>query len=191
MLILFCIRGCGRIERPAFPAPSDWRGREVLSKTRAYHAARPRRCVREQRCLKLNSVAAITRPRHSGAAHRAEPGISRFRVRCFASLAMTLWVSWLFEKLEMFRHRRCAPSPLVGEGWGEGLFHPRVLMMRWDRYPLPARKMLATSPRKRGEVKNKRRRCLKIELVATYWVRTHPTPRRPGERRDPYAAAYR
>src|SRR5450759_3908736 len=23
MLILFCIRGCGRIERPAFPAPSD------------------------------------------------------------------------------------------------------------------------------------------------------------------------
>jgi hypothetical protein len=23
MLILFCMRGCGRIERPAFPAPSD------------------------------------------------------------------------------------------------------------------------------------------------------------------------
>jgi hypothetical protein len=25
MLILFCMRGCGCIERPAFPAPSDWR----------------------------------------------------------------------------------------------------------------------------------------------------------------------
>jgi hypothetical protein len=23
MLILFCMRGCGRIVRPAFPAPSD------------------------------------------------------------------------------------------------------------------------------------------------------------------------
>ncbi len=27
MLVLFCIRGCGRIERPAFPAPSDSLGR--------------------------------------------------------------------------------------------------------------------------------------------------------------------
>jgi hypothetical protein len=26
MLILFCMRGCGRIERPAFPAPSDQKG---------------------------------------------------------------------------------------------------------------------------------------------------------------------
>jgi hypothetical protein len=24
MLILFCMRGCGRIARPAFPAPSDF-----------------------------------------------------------------------------------------------------------------------------------------------------------------------
>jgi hypothetical protein len=31
MLILFCMRGCGRIERPAFPAPSDWRVRKFLA----------------------------------------------------------------------------------------------------------------------------------------------------------------
>src|ERR1700694_6283903 len=29
MLILFCMRGCGRIVRPAFPAPSDFRRRDV------------------------------------------------------------------------------------------------------------------------------------------------------------------
>jgi hypothetical protein len=26
MLILFCMRGCGRFGRPAFPAPSDFQG---------------------------------------------------------------------------------------------------------------------------------------------------------------------
>src|SRR5260370_42585173 len=34
------MRGCGCIERPAFPAPSDIRGRDVLGKPRAKHAAR-------------------------------------------------------------------------------------------------------------------------------------------------------
>jgi hypothetical protein len=29
---LFCTRGCGRIERPAFPAPSALRGQDVPSK---------------------------------------------------------------------------------------------------------------------------------------------------------------
>src|SRR6266850_858565 len=29
MLVLFCMRGCGCIERPAFPAPSDFPGRKV------------------------------------------------------------------------------------------------------------------------------------------------------------------
>jgi hypothetical protein len=32
MLILFCMRGCGRNERPAFPAPSVFRERELLLK---------------------------------------------------------------------------------------------------------------------------------------------------------------
>jgi hypothetical protein len=35
MLILFCMRGCGRIERPAFPAPSDDEGGTLKGKTRA------------------------------------------------------------------------------------------------------------------------------------------------------------
>src|SRR5258706_13857084 len=33
------MRGCGCIERPAFPAPSDIRGQDVLGKPRARHAA--------------------------------------------------------------------------------------------------------------------------------------------------------
>src|ERR1700716_3220580 len=32
---LLCTRGCGRIRRPAFPAPSDFRGQDVPAKTRA------------------------------------------------------------------------------------------------------------------------------------------------------------
>jgi hypothetical protein len=40
-----CTRGSGRIGRPAFPAPSDWRGRQVASQTRASRAARSRRRV--------------------------------------------------------------------------------------------------------------------------------------------------
>src|SRR5258705_3224813 len=30
MLVLFCIRGCGRIERPAFPAPSLSKGERFM-----------------------------------------------------------------------------------------------------------------------------------------------------------------
>jgi hypothetical protein len=40
-----CTRGSGRIGRPAFPAPSDWRERQVASQTRASRAARSRRRV--------------------------------------------------------------------------------------------------------------------------------------------------
>src|SRR5258705_12648018 len=39
---LFCVRGCGRIARPAFPAPSDFRERDADSKPRAKRAARSR-----------------------------------------------------------------------------------------------------------------------------------------------------
>jgi hypothetical protein len=44
MLILFCMRGCGRSERPALPAPSVLKA-DGSCKTRAYRAARSRRCV--------------------------------------------------------------------------------------------------------------------------------------------------
>src|SRR5258708_1719734 len=39
MLVLFCMRGCGRIERPAFPAPSVTGGQDVQVKL----ARKPRR----------------------------------------------------------------------------------------------------------------------------------------------------
>src|SRR6266478_5723971 len=42
---LFCVRGCGRIARPAFPAPSEFLGRKVLAKPRAHRAARSRSVV--------------------------------------------------------------------------------------------------------------------------------------------------
>src|SRR5258706_10447878 len=42
MLVLFCMRGCGRIERPAFPAPSDFRRREIQAKLARKAAARSR-----------------------------------------------------------------------------------------------------------------------------------------------------
>ena len=42
---LFCLRGCGCVERPAFPAPSDVSDALHHCKTRADHAARSRRCV--------------------------------------------------------------------------------------------------------------------------------------------------
>jgi hypothetical protein len=54
-------RGCGRIGRPAFPAPSDRRGRDVPAKTRAKHAARSRSRVCERSCLNswLSSPHAV------------------------------------------------------------------------------------------------------------------------------------
>src|SRR6266480_6727790 len=40
--VLFRTRGCGRIKRPAFPAPSEFSGAGLQSKTRAKGAARSR-----------------------------------------------------------------------------------------------------------------------------------------------------
>src|SRR3984893_6153234 len=58
-----CTRGRGCQGRPAFPTPSDWRGRQVYSKTRAKRAARSRRCVcKRSGCLKMNLGSV----RHAG-----------------------------------------------------------------------------------------------------------------------------
>jgi hypothetical protein len=94
---------------------------------------------------------------------------------------MTLWVSWLSKKLEMSRHRRCAPSPLAGEGWGEGL---RSI----DR-PEPLTRIASqfTSPT-RGEVKNKRRRCLKLNSVAAI---TRPRHSGAARRAEPGISRFR
>jgi len=44
MLILFCMRGCGRVWRPAFPAPSVLQRTGLQFKTRVDRAARSRSC---------------------------------------------------------------------------------------------------------------------------------------------------
>src|SRR5258706_4891619 len=59
MLVRFfsCVRGCGCIERPAFPAPSDIRRRDAQGKTRAKmrgEIAKP--CLATRGCLKFESV---------------------------------------------------------------------------------------------------------------------------------------
>jgi hypothetical protein len=63
----FCMRGCGCIERPAFPAPSDFRERKVRERKVLAKLARVMRRDRE-----------TVSPRHSGAMRSIEPGISRF-----------------------------------------------------------------------------------------------------------------
>jgi hypothetical protein len=49
----FCTQGCGRIERPAFPAPSEFRRRDVKAKLGRY----PRRAIADacnfRGCLKI------------------------------------------------------------------------------------------------------------------------------------------
>src|SRR6266404_3836391 len=84
MLVLFCMRGRGRIARPAFPAPSDGRERDVTSKTRAKtcgEIAKP--CLYAAGCLKSEAVAPKPRPSLRGACHRA-------RIRATRWLATTL-----------------------------------------------------------------------------------------------------
>jgi len=79
-----------------------------------------------------DSGARAARPRNSYPklsnviASAAKQSILSFRgeMDCFAALAMTisrLLISLLLENgIENFHRRWCAPSPLVGEGWGEG-----------------------------------------------------------------------
>src|SRR5207245_5063601 len=55
-----CMRGCGCIVRPAFPAPSDLSKGRRPGKTRAVRAARLWGCVpRTMRCLTIKSVAPL------------------------------------------------------------------------------------------------------------------------------------
>jgi hypothetical protein len=58
--VLFRTRGCGRIERPAFPAPSEFRGQDSSGKTRA-KARRDREAVSANvRSLKIESEVMRT-----------------------------------------------------------------------------------------------------------------------------------
>src|SRR5215212_11484734 len=57
---LFCMRGCGRIERPAFPAPSDGE-QEFPGKTRAAPAARPRSRVAKRELFRQSPFRGARR----------------------------------------------------------------------------------------------------------------------------------
>jgi hypothetical protein len=140
---LFCMRGCGRIERPAFPAPSEFQMRFRRCKTRADHAARSRRCgcvavKRGTACVcELRDVIAYSttasavfipptcgdkkgRPSLRGANATKR---SRFPVwcvgpmDCFAALAMTnvkmRLAVWRFEI-----ERGCSFLSLPRSSWG-------------------------------------------------------------------------
>src|SRR5258706_5735032 len=49
VFVFYHTRGCGRIERPAFPAPSDFRRREIQVKLARKAAARSRSRVSRRR----------------------------------------------------------------------------------------------------------------------------------------------
>jgi hypothetical protein len=107
--VFYYTRGCGRIERPAFPAPSDLRRRDVSGKTRAERAARSRSCVwRTRGCLKFESVkvfgASASFPSPLvGEGARAKRG----RVRGFSPRMQTPHPA---------RTSSAPPSPTRGEG---------------------------------------------------------------------------
>src|SRR5712672_2900233 len=61
VFVFYHTRGCGRIERPAFPAPSDIRGRDVQVKLARKAAARSRNCALNQATQKHSSCPGLTR----------------------------------------------------------------------------------------------------------------------------------
>ena len=83
-----CTRGCGRIGRPAFPAPSDWRGRDVSSKTRAECAARSRSC--DCGCLKFESSYVV--PAKAGTHSHRRSLVRRGGCSSIKSKRRRLWI---------------------------------------------------------------------------------------------------
>ena len=85
--VSFCMRGCGRIGRPAFPAPSDFRGQGTFRQSSGDIARRDREAVSLRHCeeRKRRSNPTFVLLRHGllrGACHRA-------RIRATRWLAMT------------------------------------------------------------------------------------------------------
>jgi hypothetical protein len=88
--VFYRIRGCGRSERPAFPAPSDFRGREFKAKL-GRNARRDREAAFENAATSLRGAKRRSNPKSfyprdgllRGACHRA-------RIRATRWLAMTL-----------------------------------------------------------------------------------------------------
>ena len=86
MLILFCMRGCGRIARPAFPAPSDWRVRKSRANL-GWIMPRDREIVSERHCEEPTGPA-FGRPDDRLRDEAIQISACR-GMDCFASLAMT------------------------------------------------------------------------------------------------------
>src|SRR5438876_309974 len=61
--VLFCTRDCGRIARPAFPAPSEFSGTGLQSKPRAKAAASSRNRVSRPGLFNLAPLAGRGRRR--------------------------------------------------------------------------------------------------------------------------------
>ena len=89
--LFFYTRGCGRIERPAFPAPSEFRGREIDGKTSdASRRENAESCFGDWgNVIARSDLSAVaqrakaeatkqSRVRHSGAMRSVEPGIQGF-----------------------------------------------------------------------------------------------------------------
>src|SRR5258706_7266006 len=60
--LFFYTRGCGRVGRPACPAPSDLRRRMVFAKARAHRAARMRSLVLETGATSLRGAKRRSNP---------------------------------------------------------------------------------------------------------------------------------
>jgi hypothetical protein len=69
MLILFCMRGCGRIVRPAFPAPSDFRGQDVSQQNSRACGEIAELWLQECCCLKCEAVARMSEREIRGLRH--------------------------------------------------------------------------------------------------------------------------
>jgi hypothetical protein len=76
--VFFYTRGCGRIERPAFPAPSDFQERYFFSAARAPSRRGARMCV---------WFAVIARSTCDEAIHLSL--LAAPKLDCFASITMT------------------------------------------------------------------------------------------------------
>ncbi len=59
MLVLFCVRGCGCIARPAFPAPSDYLGRTSCKNSGKSRRGNAELCFNLQRHCEERSDEAI------------------------------------------------------------------------------------------------------------------------------------
>src|SRR5258708_16435736 len=104
MLVLFCMRGCGCIERPAFPAPSDFFGRTVVAQL---GRIAPRECGHLSQ-IRHPEVRALRCTCTAGRASKDErPGRRPSRRIAFAMLLRMTGIGCLKVESEKMRSRCC------------------------------------------------------------------------------------